>query len=128
MGERIKELRKFLHLTQKEFGERIGVKGNTIAQYESGRNNPVDSALALICREFNVNENWLRTGEGEMFNPEPTDKLEELAMSHGLSPRYAAVVRSLLSLPPEKQDTIVQFVLDTADALRAVEKKEEADS
>lgn len=49
-------------------------------------------------------------------------------MSHGLSPRYAAIFRSLLSLPPEKQDTIVQFVLDTVDAMRAMEKKEEADS
>ncbi|MCD8147769.1 MAG: hypothetical protein LUD84_10945 [Clostridiales bacterium] len=44
-------------------------------------------------------------------------------MSHGLSPRYAAVVRSLLSLPPEKQNTIVQFVLDTAEAMRTMEKE-----
>lgn len=67
MNERLKKLRKTLDLTQKEFGERIGVKGNTIAQYEIGRNEPIDSVFSLICREFNVNENWLRTGEGEMF-------------------------------------------------------------
>lgn len=67
MGERIKELRKALNLTQKEFGERIGVKPNTIGTYEIGRNDPIDAVIGLICREFNVNETWLRTGEGEMF-------------------------------------------------------------
>lgn len=67
MGERIKELRKLLNLTQAKFAEKIGVKPNTISQYESGRNEPLDAVISLICREFNVNENWLRTGEGEMF-------------------------------------------------------------
>ena len=69
MEERIKELRKALGLTQQEFSERIGVKRNTIAQYESGRNAPIDAVVSLICREFNVSEDWLRTGEGEMFKP-----------------------------------------------------------
>lgn len=67
MGERIKELRKALGLTQKEFGDRIGVKPNTIGTYEIGRNEPIDAVLELICREFNVNKHWLHTGEGEMF-------------------------------------------------------------
>ena len=67
MNERIKELRKALGLTQQKFAERIGVKQNTVAQYEIGRNEPTDTVLNLICREFAVNEEWLRTGEGEMF-------------------------------------------------------------
>lgn len=67
MQERIKELRKKLNLTQTKFAERLGVKGNTISQYESGRNEPIDAVISLICREFNVNETWLRTGEGPMF-------------------------------------------------------------
>lgn len=67
MHERIKKLRKTLDLTQREFGERIGVKPNTIATYEIGRNEPIDAVISLICREFNVNEHWLRTGEGDMF-------------------------------------------------------------
>lgn len=67
MGERIKQLRKALGLTQKEFGDRINVKPNTIGTYEIGRNDPIDAVVSLICREFNVNETWLRTGEGEMF-------------------------------------------------------------
>ena len=67
MNERIKKLRKTLGLTQREFGARIGVKPNTIATYEIGRNEPIDAVVSLICREFDVNEQWLRTGEGEMF-------------------------------------------------------------
>lgn len=67
MKERIKELRKALHLTQAEFAQRIGVKQNTVAQYESGRNDPTDTVLKLICLNLGASEVWLRTGEGEMF-------------------------------------------------------------
>ena len=69
MNERIKKLRKTLDLTQQEFADKIGVKQNTVAQYEMGRNIPIDSVIFLICREFNVNEEWLRNGTGEMFLP-----------------------------------------------------------
>lgn len=77
MQERIKELRKKLNLTQAKFAERLGVKGNTISQYESGRNEPIDAVVSLICREFNVNEAWLRTGKEPMFAEISED--EELA-------------------------------------------------
>lgn len=67
MQNRIKEVRKQLKLTQAEFGERIGVKGNTITGYETGLRSPSDAVITSICREFHVSETWLRTGEGEMF-------------------------------------------------------------
>ena len=67
MEERLKELRKTLNLTQQEFADKIGVKRNTIAQYESGRNAPIDAVVTLICRTYGVSETWLRTGEGKMF-------------------------------------------------------------
>ena len=69
MDDRIKELRKALGLTQQKFADAIGVRQNTVAQYEMGRNPPNDTVITLICREFNVSEKWLRTGEGEMFHP-----------------------------------------------------------
>ena len=72
-------------MTQQEFAERIGVKRNTIGQYEIGRNEPIDTVINLICREFNVNEEWLRNGEGEMFNPAPSDVLDQLADKYKLS-------------------------------------------
>lgn len=68
MNTRIKKLRRELDMTQEKFGAEIGVKGNTVAQWESGRNDPPDSSIVSICREFHANEHWLRTGEGEMFN------------------------------------------------------------
>ena len=67
MKERIRKLRRALDLTQQEFADKIGMKRNTIANYETGRNDPSASVISLICREFNANEDWLRTGEGEMF-------------------------------------------------------------
>lgn len=72
MNTRIKEIRKSKGLTQTDFGKKIGVKGNTITNYETGLRNPSDAIIKAICREFNVNELWLRTGKGE-----PTSKLEE---------------------------------------------------
>lgn len=67
MNERIKKLRKALGLTQQEMAEKLGIKRNTIAQYEIGRNPPTDMVITLMCRAFDVNEECLRTGEGEMF-------------------------------------------------------------
>jgi len=67
MHERLRKLRKTLDLTQQEFAEKLGIKRSTMATYESGRNEPIDAVISLICREFNVNEEWLRTGKGEMF-------------------------------------------------------------
>lgn len=73
MNERIKLLRNTLQMTQQEFADRIKVKRNTVATYEMGRSVPSDSAIALICKEFSVNEVWLRTGAGEMFLQENKD-------------------------------------------------------
>lgn len=67
MNQRIRQLRKQLGLSQTEFGERLGIKQTTVAGYETGGRTPIDAVVSLICREFNVSETWLRTGEGEMF-------------------------------------------------------------
>lgn len=67
MKEQLKKLRKHLDMTQQAFADKIGMKQNTIAQYEMGRTVPSNAIVFSICREFGVNENWLRTGDGEMF-------------------------------------------------------------
>lgn len=67
MNERIRLLRKELGLNQSDFGNKIGVKQGTVAGYESGARTPLDAVVSSICREFDVNEEWLRTGEGKMF-------------------------------------------------------------
>ena len=77
MKERIKKLRKEKHLTQQEFADKIGISRNNVATYEIGRNNPSEAVISLICRTFNVNETWLRTGEGEMFS-QPSSQAEQV--------------------------------------------------
>lgn len=67
MKERIKELRKSLGITQQEFADKLGLKRNTIATYEIGKAVPSDRVVSDLCNKYNVNEEWLRTGEGEMF-------------------------------------------------------------
>lgn len=74
MKDRIKQIRKEAGLTQVEFGGKLGVKGNTVTGYETGLRNPTDAVILSICREFGVNEEWLRTGTGEMFVPETKDE------------------------------------------------------
>ena len=75
-GERIRELRKELGLTLEKFGEKIGVTKSTISNIESGNRNATEHMVKSICREFNVSEEWLRTGQGEMFIK--LDKEDEL--------------------------------------------------
>lgn len=66
MNERIKELRNALGLTLDKFGEKIGVKKAAVSRWENG-DNIADRMILSICREFNVSEEWLRNGTGEMF-------------------------------------------------------------
>lgn len=119
MEERIKQLRKHLDLTQQEFADRIGIKRNTIANYESGRNEPIDSVISLICREFNVNETWLRKGEGEMFAPAPTSALEALAQERGLTRREYIVLEKLLLLRPEVRHELIDCLVGIAAAINS---------
>lgn len=81
MNTRIKEIRKNLQLTQVEFATRLGLKQNSIAQIEMGLRNPSDQTITSICREFGVNELWLRTGEGDMCKQ--LDRYQELSSFFG---------------------------------------------
>lgn len=69
LKDRIKEVRKSVKLNQSDFGAKIGVKGNTVGNYELGLRSPSDAIIFSICREFGISEVWLRTGEGEMYLP-----------------------------------------------------------
>jgi len=77
MNERLKKLRKALDLTQQKFADTLGVKRNTVGQWECGINAITDQVITSICREFNVNEEWLRNGSGDMFLP--TDRNADIA-------------------------------------------------
>ena len=77
MNNRIRELRKNLGMTTEVFGNKIGIVSSAVTNIEAGRRQPTNQLITSICREFKVNEQWLRTGEGEMFLP--TDPDAEIA-------------------------------------------------
>ena len=77
MNERVKQLRKTLDLTMEKFGEKIGVKKSAISLIESGKNSLTEQMIKAICREFDVDEEWLRNGTGSMFIERTRD--EEIA-------------------------------------------------
>ena len=82
LKDRIKDLRNALDLTQQDFASKISVGRGAIAQYETGRSIPSDAVISLICREFNVNELWLRYGDGEMFvEKNPDEEIEAFMLS-----------------------------------------------
>ena len=99
MKDRIFALRKSLNLSQQAFADRLGIKRTTISNYEIGRNDPVDSVVSLICREFGVSETWLRTGAGEMY----ADRSREEEM--------ASLVQSLMADRPESFRTALVTTL-----------------
>lgn len=123
MHERIKEIRKRLDLTQQEFASRIGVKRNTVATYEMGRSAPSDAAISLICREFNVSENWLRTGSGEMFFVSHGNALDVLAQEHNLTQCDYILIERFLNLKAEHRKAVMDYVLDVAAALSTSESR-----
>lgn len=114
MHERIRLLRRTLDLTQQEFGRRIGMKQNTIALIEGGRNTS-DQTIYAICREFKVNEHWLRTGEGEMFVPAPTSELDALAARYPQMTHETYVfIEKLVGLSVADQNVIMGFIREVA--------------
>ena len=123
VNERIKQLRKRLKLTQTEFGEQIGVKGNTITGYEKGIRNPTDAIILSICREFNVDEEWLRTGEGEMFVIQSNE--EEIAAFLGdvLSEEGETYKKQLILALANLSDEGWKGIKEFLDAIIAEKKK-----
>lgn len=117
MHERLKKLRKILDLTQQEFAERIGSKRNTVAKYETAANTPSAAVVSLICREFNVREEWLRNGEGEIFRPKPSDILDQLAYKYKLFNFDYVMIEKFLAMPPDLRRAIYDHFHDVDAAL-----------
>ena len=82
---------------------------------ESGKNNPSIQTIALICREFGVNEQWLRTGEGEMFEQTRASVLDRLSTEYDLSREQRSVIEAFLDLDPQERDVILKYVHNVFD-------------
>lgn len=115
MNERVKELRKVLNLTMEKFGDRLGVKKNSISQIESGNRSLTDQMFLAICREFSVNEDWLRTGSGEMFIVTRSDYIEKVSRSYNLDKLDEVIINTYILLEPEKRKIIKEYILAVAE-------------
>lgn len=123
MNERIKLLRKTLSLTQDEFAEKLGLARNSIASYESGRRNPNDAIIKLICREFNVDYFWLTEGVGEMFMAFPETMLDELVDEYNLDDNDKVFLKAYLDTPENEKKAVMNFLLSIAENLQKKDEK-----
>lgn len=114
IGERIKEVRKSNDLTLEKFGAKIKIKAASVSLIERGINNPSDQTISLICREFHINEDWLRTGEGEMSAKSYEDALEAMCAERGLSHADYVAIRNLMEMPKEARDAVTAYMLKFA--------------
>lgn len=110
MKNRVKELRKTIGLSQKDFGKKIGVGDTAISKIEKGENTPSEQTIKSICREFNVNYAWLMEGVGEMFSDLPETLLDEVAEEYDLDDLDKLLVKRYMQLPPEKRKVIKDYL------------------
>ena len=109
-GERVNEVRKSLGLTLEKFGEKLGVTKTTISRIEKGVNNLTDQMAISICREYNVNYDYLMYGEGEMFDDLPQTIVDELCAQYDLNDFDKTLVEMYVSLPAGSRERIKEYM------------------
>ncbi len=125
MTDRLKQLRKELKLSQAAFAKKIGVSPAAINEIESGRNKLTERNQKAICREFNVNPEWLKDGEGKMFLP--SSSLDRLAAEYDLTPDEVALINSFLKLPTADRQVIIRLVQNFAQSTLGVKLPKQAE-
>ena len=98
-----------------EFGAVIGMGKSAVSRIENGVNGTTDQTIRSICREFGVNETWLRTGEGEMFEQTRESVLDRLSTEYDLSREQCSVIEAFLDLDPQERDVILKYVHNVFD-------------
>lgn len=105
-GERVKEIRKTLNLTLEKFGEKLGVGKTAISNIEKGNRNLTDQMAKAICREYNVNYDYLIYEEGEMFSDLPQTVLDELCAQYSLNDFDKAIIELYVNTPLELRQEV----------------------
>lgn len=106
INQRVKQVRKEMKLSQKDFGLRLGIGQAGVSWIEQSGNTLTDGRITSICKEFSVSENWLRTGEGNMHLKSREERLDEIAEELQLTPNQTKVFHILMGLPSEKREVI----------------------
>lgn len=125
MNERLKQLRKALKLNQVDFGAKLSLTGSAISRYESGVNAMADNIVLLICREFDVNEEWLRYGTGSMFSQKNMDLIEQLSNKYDLGLYGRQLLETYLELSDSDKRAVERFVANLTANVEKAEKLEE---
>lgn len=107
VNERVLALRKELNLTQEAFGKRLGVRKTAISKIEKGENNLTEPMIKLICSEFNVNEEYLRTGKGDPFISSETFSLDDYARKNNLTALELDIIKGYIELDNQTRATLV---------------------
>ena len=107
MNTRIKQLRQSQSLTQEEFGARIGITKSSMSTIESGKSNPSEQTIRLICLAYNVNEDWLRTGAGQMFREPDSFSLDRLVAARGGTELELRIIKAYFDLDPAIRRTVL---------------------
>ena len=109
-GERVNQIRKTLDLTLEKFGEKLGVQKSSISKIEKDRVALSDQMAKSICREYNVNYDYLMYGEGEMFDDLPQTIVDELCVQYELNDFDKALVEMYVSLPAGSRERIKEYM------------------
>lgn len=112
MNTRIKELRQALGLSGEKFGEKIGLTRYAISNIENNKSSITEQTILLICHIYNVNEQWLRTGEGQMFEPTSDDFYSDMQKRYNLSDTGINLVKSYLNLSDENKLVIDKLIAE----------------
>lgn len=116
MSDRVKEIRNAKGLNQTEFAKLLGIGQSTLAMMEVSKRNISARHIKTICSILNVNETWLRTGAGEMFNKSDTFSLDKYAADHHMTELELDIVREYMSMDEDARKVIM-------DKIKAVVKR-----
>lgn len=121
MNERVKTLRVALSLSQAELGKRLGVTGTAISRIEIGNRTVTEQMILAICREFNVNEKWLRDGTGEMFSDFEEDEFVKAAALLSDDPFVRGLITEYFKLDEASRILFRNFLYKLTDSMREQE-------
>ena len=115
IADRINHILKTKEVKKTELAKRLKLSDSSVSTICSGKSNPSKQTIAMICREFNINEEWLQNGKGEMFAINSGNALEVLAEERHLSKREKALIEKILNLKPELRQAFINFIVDMAN-------------
>lgn len=119
IADRINEVLKVKGIKKREMARRLGISDSSVSTMCSGKSNPSSQTITMICREFGVNESWLRYGEGEMLFASPTSELDMLADKYHLRHKDYVFVEKLVNLTESERDVIFRFMVDVVSGANA---------